>query len=71
MVLVAKFKEYPEDIVLVVLSRSRKEQPRLIGHQFADDKPKCTYEYEPNLALFQDFEALFGSQDPDPHLSER
>jgi hypothetical protein len=46
VVFVAKFKECPEDIVLVLLSKSRKEQPRLIGHKFADDKPKCTG-YEP------------------------
>jgi hypothetical protein len=29
-------------------------------HQFADDKPECM-EYEPNLALFQGHEPLFGS----------
>jgi hypothetical protein len=48
VVLVAKFKECPEDIVLVVLSRSRKEQLRLIGYQFVDDKPKC-------MSLFEHF----------------
>jgi hypothetical protein len=35
------------------------------------DKPKCV-EYEAILALFQDFEPLSGSKDPDsdPHLSD-
>ncbi len=35
-------------------------------HQFVDDKSKCT-EYEPFLGLFQGFEPLVGSEDPDPH----
>jgi hypothetical protein len=36
------------------------------------DKPK-RIKFEPNCALFQDFEPLFGSYDldPDPHQSER
>jgi hypothetical protein len=43
-------------------------------HQLAVDKPKGM-EYEPISALFQGFEPLFGSYDPNPdpnqHQSER
>jgi hypothetical protein len=42
---IKKFLRMPCGNCPGVLSRSRKEQLRLIGHQFEDEKPKCS-EYE-------------------------
>ncbi len=42
-----------------------KLNPDSNTHQFADDKPKCM-EIDPFRALFQGFEPLFASQDPNP-----
>jgi hypothetical protein len=37
--------------------------------QFVDDKPKCM-KYVPIGILFQGFELLFGSMDPDPNPNQ-